>query len=475
MGQDHSPSIPRRGFLKIAGGAASLAALGGKALARPDEDKPAPPAQADAMILLWMAGGQAHSETWDTKKYTPFEKGMEAKAVMSTFRSIPTSVDGLRISEGLPNCAQVMHLGTLLKTFQAANLGFILHSRHQFHWHTGYVPPQPVSVPAMGAVMARTLGARVRGAPAYVDIGQRFDVGGEDFEVKAFHTAGFLGDDYGPFFVPQPAEAVATVRPPSGMSRQRFRARMERFHKLQAMRDAGSSPKLAGEYLKRLDAAYELMESPAANAFDLSLEPKEVFERYNTGRFGLGCLLARRLVEAGSRFIEVTTEYIPFMGWDTHENGHSRTVDMMRLIDAPIAQLVTDLEERGLLNRTLVVVASEFSRDMLLEGRPGELVKDQVVVPDVVTEEKHYGMHRHFSGASSVVVFGGGARRGHVYGETADERPFTTTKNPVTITDLHATFYTLMGIRPDHSYVHDERPVYVTQDGKGKPITDILS
>jgi arylsulfatase A-like enzyme len=148
---------------------------------------------------------------------------------------------------------------------------------------------------------------------------------------------------------------------------------------------------------------------------------------------------------------------------------------MMRLIDAPIAKLVTDLEERGLLKRTLVVVASEFSRDMLLEGRPGELVKDQVVVPDVVTEEKHYGMHRHFSGASSVVVFGGGSRRGHVYGETADERPFTATKNPVTITDLHATFYTLMGIRPDHSYVHDERPVYVTQDGKGKPIADILS
>jgi hypothetical protein len=368
-----------------------------------------------------------------------------------------------------------MHQGTLIKTFQPANLGFILHSRHQFHWHTGYVPPTPVSVPSIGGVLAKTLGARSRGAPAYVDIGQRFDVGGEDFEVKAFHTAGFLGDDYGPFFVAQPAEAVATVQPPPGMSRQRFRARMERFHTLQALRAAGDSSHLADEYLKRLDAAYELMDSPAARAFDLSLEPKDVYERYNTGRFGLGCLLARRLVEAGSRFIEVTTEYIPFFGWDTHENGHSRTVEMMRLIDAPIAQLVRDLEERGVLNRTLVVIASEFSRDMLLEGRPGELVKNQVEVPDRVTEEKHYGMHRHFSGASSVVVFGGGAKRGFVYGETAGERPFTTTKNPVTITDLLATFYHMMGVRPDHSFEIDERPVYVTENGKGKPIRDLLA
>src|SRR2546426_8417169 len=84
----------------------------------------------------------------------------------------------------------------------------------------------------------------------------------------------------------------------------------------------------------------------------------------NTGRFGLGCLLARRLTEAGARFIEVTTEYIPFRHWDTHENGHERSIGMKRDIDAPIAQLVLDLEERGLLNRTLIVLASEFGRDM---------------------------------------------------------------------------------------------------------------
>src|SRR5439155_19608077 len=113
--------------------------------------------------------------------------------------------------------------------------------------------------------------------------------------------------------------------------------------------------------LRSMDNAYRLLSSPDAKAFDLSLEPKDSYDQYNTGRFGQGCLLARRLVEAGARFIEVTTEYIPFLYWDTHDNGHTRLVELKRQIDAPIAQLVLDLEQRGLLDRTLIILASEFS------------------------------------------------------------------------------------------------------------------
>ncbi len=145
------------------------------------------------------------------------------------------------------------------------------------------------------------------------------------------------------------------------------------------------------------------------------------------------------------------TEYVPFLGWDTHENGHSRMVEMMRLIDHPIARLVRDLDERKLLSRTLVVIASEFSRDMLVEGKPDNKVQDQVQVPDRVLEEKHYGMHRHFTGAGAVVLFGGGMKRGFVHGATADERPFVTVKNPVTIPNLHATLYRALGIPADLS------------------------
>jgi hypothetical protein len=421
-----------------------------------------------------MAGGQASTETWDPKKFTPYERGMEAKAVYSTFRSIPTSVDGLRISEGLPHLAKVMHRGTLIRTFKAGDLGFILHSRHQYHWHTGYIPPQPVAAPHLGAVIARTLGPRHPDVPAFIDIGQR-SAGGEDFEVKAFQTAGFLGTAYGPFLVPEPAEAVHTVQPPPGMSEKRFRDRYALYVKaLHAKRKAAGMDPKEEAFLKAIDGAHRFMNSPAAQAFDLSREPKESYQAYNTGRFGLGCLLARRLVEAGARFIEVTTEYVPFMGWDTHENGHSRLIDMMKLIDAPIARLVRDLDERGLLSRTLVVIASEFSRDMLVEGKPDNRVKDQVTVPDRLTEEKHYGMHRHFTGAGGVVLFGGGAKRGYVHGQTADERPFVSIKDPVTIPDLHATLYRTLGIPADLSYEVESRPFYVTEDGKGKVVEALL-
>jgi hypothetical protein len=148
---------------------------------------------------------------------------------------------------------------------------------------------------------------------------------------------------------------------------------------------------------------------------------------------------------------------------------------MMKMIDAPIAQLIRDLDEKKLLSRTLVVIASEFSRDMLVEGKPEQKVQDQVQVPEKVTEEKFYGMHRHFTGAGGVVLFGGGVKRGSVYGVTADERPFVTVKNPVTIPDLHASLYRAMGIAPDQSYDTEGRPFFVTEDGKGKSIDALFA
>lgn len=470
--------LTRRDVLRTGaalGAAAATARWPGLALAK-DPPPLNPNPKADAMILLWMAGGQAQTETWDPKKYTPFEPGMEAKAVLSTVQSIPTTVDGIRISEHLPECAKIMHHGTLIRTFRPGDLGHILHSRHQYHFHTCYVPPQTVNAPSMGGYIARTLGPRHPDVPPFIDIGQRFNVGGEDFEVKAFHTAGFLGEEYGPFFVYDPAEAMSTVSPPPGMSRKRFQERWATYQKLLELKAHNLAIDTRREsFRKALEGAHRLMHSPAARAFDLSQEPKESYDRYNTGRFGLGCLLARRLVEAGARFIEVTTEYIPFMGWDTHENGHTRVVDMCKQIDMPIAQLIRDLHERGLLSRTLVVVASEFGRDMLVEGKPEKQVKDQVVVPEKLTELKHYGMHRHFTGASSVLMFGGGVKAGYLYGKTADERPCNTVEKPVIMDDLHATIYHSLGIPPDLFYTVEQRPFFITPDGKGKVIQEIFA
>src|SRR5688572_20955770 len=128
----------RRDLLKAGLTAGAVSALPSFALGKPKEAELDPNPKADVMILLWMAGGQAQSETWDIKKYTPFEAGMEAKAVYSTFKSIPTSVDGLQISEALPHCAKIMHHGTMIRSFRPGDLGAILHSRHQYHFHTCY-------------------------------------------------------------------------------------------------------------------------------------------------------------------------------------------------------------------------------------------------------------------------------------------------------------------------------------------------
>jgi hypothetical protein len=185
--------------------------------------------------------------------------------------------------------------------------------------------------------------------------------------------------------------------------------------------------------------------------------------------------LARRLAENGARFVEVTTEYIPFRFWDTHENGHTRARDMKEMIDRPLSQLILDLEERGLLDRTLVVVASEFGRDLIMEGRPGETVKNQVDVPDTIQELKHYGMHRHFTEASSALLFGGGVKKGYLHGRTAEERPCSIVEGRIDISELHATIYHLMGIAPDHGAVIEQRPFYVTKDGKGKVVQELLA
>lgn len=492
----------RRDFLKTAS-AATLSALASgfpRAVFGNEPGQKKIQATADTVIVLWMGGGMAHTETFDPKRYTPFEKGMAPDSFLSTFPDIPTSVDGIRFSAGLEKMAAVMDRGTLIRSYTAGDLGFILHSRHQYQWHTGYAPPQTVAAPHIGSVMARTLGPLNPAVPAFINIGQRFD-NGEGEELKAFTTAGFLGSEYGPFNIPFPEQAADTVRPPGGMTPGRFEDRNKFYKKILAASPIGQngSDYQKESLLRSLDNAHRLLSSPAAKAFDLSLEPLESIRKYipgyqpglrfdaardrfgakyedqTIGRFGLGCLLARRLAEVGARFIEVTTEYIPFFNWDTHENGHSRLEAMKQAIDAPIAQLVLDLEARGLLNRTLIVLASEFSRDAMIEGKPDKRIKDQVEVPEKVEDPKHYGMHRHFTDAGCVLLYGGGMKKGHLHGLTADERPCKTLKDRVVIEDLHASIYRAVGISPKLAYEIEKRPFYVTRDGEGRAVDALFA
>src|SRR6266849_6586508 len=225
--------VSRRAFR----GATAPATLGALAGRQPElvRAQGAPPeATADAVIVLWMAGGMAQTETFDPKRYTPFEPGVRTERVLSTFPAIDTAVDHVKISQGLERIARVMDRGALIRTFQAADLGFILHSRHQYHWHTGYVPPQAIAMPHLGAVVSRTLGPRNPTVPAFVGIGQNLEIGAESAAVKAFHSAGFLGSEHGPFLIANLADAASAVRPPAELGPRRFLSRRQLYEKLLA-------------------------------------------------------------------------------------------------------------------------------------------------------------------------------------------------------------------------------------------------
>jgi Protein of unknown function (DUF1501) len=470
--------LDRRDFLRRMGAAATATLALGEPHASADDPVQHPKATADSVILLWMAGGMASPETFDPKRYLPFEVGLPSEKILCTFPAIDTAVDNIKISQGFENVARVLDRGTLIRSHVVADLGHILHSRHQYHWHTGYVPPQTVAAPHLGAWIAKVRGPNNPAIPPFINIGQRLEGVGESEELKAFTTGGFLGGEFGPFNLPFPDAAAAAVRPPKGMTAERFDARLKRYRELVKSSPLGD---LASDYhqesmLRAVENAHRLLGSKERDAFDLTKEPKESYDRYNTSRFGLGCLLARRLVESGARFIEVTTEYVPFLHWDTHENGHTTVKRLKSEIDRPIAQLILDLEKTGRLDRTLVVLASEFSRDMMIEGIPGSNAKDQSrAKTDVMKEMIHFGLHRHFTGSGSVLMFGGGIRKGYLHGETAKERPLVTIKNPVTIPDLHATILTAMGIAPKTAFEIEKRPFYVTVDGTGKPVKELFA
>ena len=470
-------SIIRRDFLKQLSAAGVAAWMTGEPQIVRGKEIAHPEAKADACILLWLAGGMAAPETFDPKRYAPCTKGMEVKSVLSTCPAIPTAVDGLQICQGMENIAKIMDRGTLIRSAVQPDLGSILHSRHQYHWHTGYVPPQTVACPHLGAWFARVLGPNNPVMPPFINIGQRLEGVGEKEELKAFTTAGFFGSEYGPMNLPFPEEAAKSVQPPEGMTSERFANRDKLYRKLV---DQNPHRDYASDYqqeslMRSMDNAYRLLASKERLAFDLNAEPEAVRKIYDTSRFGRGCLLARRLVENGARYVEVTTEYIPFVHWDTHERGHETVDRMHKEIDRPIATLIRDLEARGLLDRTLVVIASEFSRDMITEGRPGSKATDQASSPkDFLLEPNHYGQHRHFTGGSTVALFGGGVKKGFVYGKTADERPCLAVENPVTITDLHATLFTAMGMSPKTVFDIEGRPFYATEDGKGRAVEAIF-
>ncbi|MEM7559482.1 MAG: DUF1501 domain-containing protein, partial [Planctomycetota bacterium] len=221
----------RRIFLKQLAAASAAAWMASpERIFASDTENPTP--TADSCILIWMAGGMAAPDNLDPKRYEPFEVGLPMDKVCSTFPAIDTAVDNIKIAEGLENIASVMDRATMIRSHVQPDLGHILHSRHQYHWHTGYVPPQTVACPHIGAWMAKVLGPVNPAIPAFINIGQRLEGIGENEEIKAFTQGGFFGSEFGPMNLPFPDQAAKAVRPPRDMTPGRFADRYKLFKQL---------------------------------------------------------------------------------------------------------------------------------------------------------------------------------------------------------------------------------------------------
>ncbi len=388
--------IRRRDFLRgvsLAGAAGMAGTLGWKNLvaAKADELR----ARGMACILLFMKGGPSQFETFSPKP--EHENGGETKA-------IDTSVSGIQIAHGLPHVAQLMQDVAIIRSVTAKEGN---HNRAEFLMHTGYAPTPTVKHPTLGAIVAHQLGDVNFDLPSFVRIGGRTTDGG-----------GLLGVEYDPFAMTN-AEAPANAKLPT--EQPRFERRMNLLSQLESSYSRGGAEREVADHQKLYGKAAKMVTSARMEAFQLDREPEAVRQRYGSGDFASACLLARRLVESGVTFVEVGSN-----GWDTHDNVFERTTNLCGQIDQPMAALIADLKERGMLDKTLVIWMGEFGRTPKINPRGGR---------------------DHFPRASNVALAGGGIRGGQVIGHT-DAGGDTVTDHPVSVQDLFQSFCKSLGINP---------------------------
>jgi uncharacterized protein (DUF1501 family) len=373
-------------------------------------------------ILLWMNGGPSHIDTWDPKPNT---------STGGKFAAIKTRQPGLEISEHLPGIADMADRLTVVRgmTSKEGN-----HQRAQYLMHTGYAPNPTITHPSLGAWVNEELGAQDAEIPNFVSISGP-SIG-----------AGFLGVQYGPFVVQNPAQPPQNIAYGIGVNDYRFQKRQGALDMLEQQFAAETGDiKVKGRravYAK----AIRMMHSPKLKAFDLSDEPEAVKAAYGDTNFGRGCLMARRLVETGVRFVEVVLD-----GWDTHQDNFGRTSKLMGTFDPAMATLIKELEDRKMLDSTLVLWMGEFGRTPKINGNDGR---------------------DHYPGAWSAVMAGGGARKGHVHGQTDGDGAKVVDK-AVTVPDYFATVATLLGMDPNKSLLTPVgRPIAVTE--KGTPVRELI-
>jgi len=388
--------------------------------------KPAPaPARAQSVINIYLPGGMSHQESFDPKLTAPIE-------YRGPFDAIKTNLDGVYFSQNLKHTAQI---ADKIAVVRSMTHGEAAHERGTHTMFTGYRPSPAIQYPSMGSVVSHELGVR-NDLPPYIIIPK---------QETPYAGTGYLGSAYGAFALgSDPASDNFSVRDltlPAGIDRARFAERRE----LRSVVDAHFSALEKSDALDGMDSfyqrAYAMISSDKARAaFDIKAEPARLRDRYGRNAAGQRMLLARRLVEAGVRFVSLT-----YGSWDHHDNIKRANDTQMPNFDQAFAALIGDLDERGLLDSTLVVVNTEFGRTPKINGNAGR---------------------DHWPRVFSIALAGGGMKRGYIHG-ASDATGSEPDSDPLSVEDYAATIFHQVGIDPEKRLMTPGgRPQAIVKDGK---------
>ncbi len=420
--------MSRRGFLRVGALGISGLTLADLLRMKAAAKERGEAIRETAVIQLYLGGGPSHLDTYDLKPEAPREYRGE-------FQPIPTNLSGVEICELMPRQAKVMDKLALIRSVHHTSADHGAGS----HWVlTGFTSNEPNprgnDRPSVGSVVAKLRGANRPGLPAYVAIPRP----------PAFTYASYLGPGANPFSLDAEPEADAKVRNldlPDGLSIDRLEDRrglLGKLDRLDRQRDRSGMMRGMDKFTAE---AYDMITGPAARkAFDLTREDPRLRDRYGRTRVGQGCLLARRLVEAGVTFVTVNDG-----GWDNHAQVFTSCRKKLPPLDAAIATLVNDLHDRGLADRVLVLIWGEFGRTPRINGSAGR---------------------DHWPGVFSAVLAGGGLRTGQVIGATG-RKGESPSERPVRPEDVIQTVYSVLGIDPLHEFVNEAgRPMAVLNQGR---------
>lgn len=420
----------RREFLRLTSagvfGVSASGWLGTLAHAAGSTTPANPKAKAKACILIWLDGGASHKDMWDLK---PESKGA------GEFKPIKTTAPGIEISEHLPGYASLMKYGALIRGMSTAEGA---HPRAKYNMHTGYREGQGgVVYPSIGSIVAKEVGKTEFPLPNFVSIGNRS------------YGAGFLGPKYQPLIVTDPARGVEGLSATVGEGQ--FEKRVNLLQELEASFYHDYQADNINDHKTTYARAVTLMKSKESKAFDLSQESAKTKQAYGTSKFAEGVLMARRLVETGIPFVEVTLG-----GWDTHQDNFTRVKNLSATLDKAVSALINDLKDRGLLDSTLVITMGEFGRTPNINNRGANPGRD------------------HYPRAWSLCMMGGGVKGGYVHGRT-DKEGAVVEEGKTNAQDFLATVCTLMGI--DYTKENEtstKRPIRIV-DKAGKPVKEIIA